>query len=75
MNQTEMLLVGLIGAAAIGFVATLGMLVRERRRASATGHESPFAVSTEGMMRCPACGVGNLVTDDTCSGCKRRLPR
>ena len=32
-------------------------------------HESPYAVSTEGMKRCPRCGFGNLVTDSTCGSC------
>jgi hypothetical protein len=36
--------------------------------------ENPFAVSTEGMKRCPSCAFGNLVTDSTCSSCGKRLP-
>jgi uncharacterized protein (DUF983 family) len=36
--------------------------------------ESKYATATEGMKRCPSCGVGNLVTDETCSSCGKRLP-
>lgn len=73
MDQTTILL-ALIGAAALGIVATLFILRRERTEAEARARESPFAVSTEGMKRCPHCGVGNLVTDRDCSSCGRRLP-
>jgi len=37
-------------------------------------HESPYATSTEGMKRCPACNTGNLVTDANCSNCGKHLP-
>jgi hypothetical protein len=73
MDQTTQLLV-LIAAAAVGIVATLAILRRDRQRTEEAGRESPFAVSTEGMKRCPSCGVGNLVTDATCSSCGRPLP-
>ena len=73
MDQTLPLL-ALIGAAALGIVATVGILLRDRERARVARRESPFATSTEGMKRCPACGVGNLVTDATCSSCGRHLP-
>ena len=73
MDQTTILLM-LIGAAALGIVATLAILRRQRREAEAAAHENPFAVSTEGMKRCPNCGFGNLVTDADCSSCGRALP-
>jgi uncharacterized protein (DUF983 family) len=50
------------------------ILRRERRQAEDAARPSEFAVSTEGMKRCPNCGVGNLVTDRDCSSCGRRLP-
>lgn len=73
-TQTGLLL--LIVAASVGIVGTLFILRRERHEAEtdAAAHESPFAVSTEGMKRCPSCGTGNLVTDATCSNCGRPLP-
>jgi hypothetical protein len=73
MDQTTILL-GLIAAAAIGIVATLGILRRQRRDIAATTRESPYGVSTEGMKRCPNCGFGNLVVDRTCGSCGRPLP-
>ncbi len=73
MDQTTILF-ALIVAAALGIVATLLILRRERTEAESSTRESPFAVSTEGMKRCPNCGVGNLVTDRDCSSCGRRLP-
>jgi hypothetical protein len=36
--------------------------------------EGHSAVATEGMKRCPYCGMGNLVTDATCASCGKRLP-
>ena len=73
MDQTTILL-GLIAAAAIGIVATLGILRRQRRDTAAATRESPYAVSTEGMKRCPNCGFGNLVMDRTCGSCGKPLP-
>lgn len=64
----------LIVAAAIGIVGTLGIMRKQRRAVEAAGRESPFAVATEGMKRCPSCGIGNLVTDDTCAACGKKLP-
>jgi uncharacterized membrane protein len=72
MDQTTQLL-ALVIAAGIGILATLAILRRERRAAEAA-RESRYAVSTEGMKRCPNCGFGNLVTDRDCSSCGRRLP-
>ena len=73
MDQSLQLLL-LITAAALGIIATLAILRRQRRDAEAAAHENPYAVSTEGMKRCPNCGFGNLVTDATCSSCGRALP-
>ena len=66
----------LITFAALGIVGTLGILRRQRLTTDTGQHpvESQFAVSTEGMVRCPNCGMGNLVGDATCSGCGRSLP-
>jgi hypothetical protein len=66
-------LVLLIAAAAVGVVA-VGFILRRGPRSTATDPpDLPFAASTEGMRRCPNCGVGNLVTDFTCSNCGKRL--
>lgn len=73
MDQTTQLL-ALVVAAAIGALSTLVILRRQRRDVEALTRESPYAVSTEGMKRCPNCGFGNLVTDRDCSSCGRRLP-
>jgi len=73
MDQTTQLIV-LIGAAIVGLVAVLMILRRERHETEDAERESPFAVSSEGMKRCPNCGTGNLVTDEACSNCGRRLP-
>lgn len=77
MDQTTAL-IALVIAALVGIAATLGIMQRQRREADererAASHDLPFAVSTEGMKRCPACGVGNLVTDATCSSCGQHLP-
>jgi len=79
MDQTTGLM-ALIIAAIVGIVATLAITRRQRHeaeaqeRAAAPDHGSPYAVSTEGMKRCPSCGTGNLVTDATCSACGQHLP-
>jgi hypothetical protein len=67
-------LIALLGAAALGVVATLLILRRHDSEQADKTRENPFAVSTEGMKRCPACGFGNLVTDATCLSCGKRLP-
>jgi hypothetical protein len=73
MDQTTQLL-ALITAAAVGILATVGILRRQRRQQEDATRENPFAVSTEGMKRCPACGFGNGVTDATCMSCGKALP-
>ncbi len=72
--DTTTLLVALVGVAVLGLVATIAIVRRNRIAETAAPTESRFAVSTEGMKRCPSCGTGNLVTDATCSQCGRRLP-
>jgi hypothetical protein len=71
MDQTTSLVL-LIVAAVIGVVA-VGAILRRSSTAATDPPESPFAASTEGMRRCPNCGVGNLVTESTCSNCGKRL--
>ena len=75
MDQNTQLL-ALVIVAAFGIIATLAILRRQRheQEADQAARDTPFAVSTEGMKRCPSCGFGNLVTDSTCSSCGRRLP-
>jgi hypothetical protein len=73
----DLTLIALVAAALIGLIASITMLRRDRQAAEATAgsvQAHSFAVSTEGMMRCPACGMGNLVSDRTCASCKKPLP-
>ena len=72
MDQTTQLL-ALVAVAAVGILAVLFILRRERR-ADAPKEESPFGASTEGEKRCPKCGMGNLWTDRNCISCGARLP-
>jgi ribosomal protein L32 len=73
MDQSTLLLAVVI-AAAIGMVGVLAILRRDRHATEDAERESPFAVSSEGMKRCPSCGTPNLVTDSVCSTCGKRLP-
>jgi hypothetical protein len=73
VDQTTQIL-ALIGVAALGILATVTILRRDRVTSEESARENPYAVSTEGMKRCPSCGTGNLVTDATCSTCGKRLP-
>ena len=72
MDQTPQIL-ALILVAALGIAAVVLILRRERVTTEETTQESTYAVATEGMKRCPSCGMGNLVGDRTCSNCGRRL--
>jgi hypothetical protein len=72
VDQTTQIL-AIIGVAALGILATLTILRRDRVSREEDAFESPYAVSTEGMKRCPSCGTGNLVTDATCSRCGKKL--
>ena len=69
----DVLLFAIVPAAVIGLVAVLLILRRQQSDEAEATRESPFAVSSEGMKRCPSCGVGNLVTDSTCSACGKHL--
>ena len=73
MDETTQLLL-LIAATAIGIVATLLMLRRQRVDREALSRESPYATSTEGEKRCPSCGMFNQWTARDCVSCHRRLP-
>ena len=73
MDQTTQIL-ALVLIAALGIAAVITILRRDRVTIEETPPENPFAVATEGMKRCPSCGMGNLVTDDNCSSCGTRLP-
>jgi hypothetical protein len=72
MDQSY-LLFAMIAFAVVGILAVLVIARRNRQEAKVVDHETTFAVSTEGMKRCPHCGTGNLVTDSTCSNCGKRL--
>jgi hypothetical protein len=73
MDQTTQLLF-LIAAAAIGIIATLIMLRRQRQERETSSRESPYATSTEGSKRCPSCGMYNQWTDRNCLSCGKKLP-
>ncbi|MEA2578739.1 MAG: hypothetical protein QOD78_2327 [Chloroflexota bacterium] len=73
MDQSTQIL-ALIGVAAVGILAVVAILRRDRVTTEEAARENPYATSTEGMKRCPSCGTGNLVTDSTCSTCGKRLP-
>ena len=73
MDQSSQIL-ALIGIAAVGILAVVVILRRERVSGEEASRVNPYATSTEGMKRCPSCGTGNLVTDSTCSTCGKRLP-
>jgi uncharacterized membrane protein len=72
MDQSSQIL-ALIGVAAVGILAVV-VILRRDRVAAQRPRESPYAISTEGQKRCPSCGTANLVTDGTCSSCGRKLP-
>ena len=73
MDQTTQLL-ALVVAAVVGIFGIVVIMRRQRHEMEAAGRENPYAVSTEGMKRCPTCGFGNLVMDATCSSCGKKLP-
>lgn len=68
----ERTLLALIAAAAVGLLATLKILRRDRK-AREVEDRSRFAASTEGETLCPSCGMGNMWTDATCISCGARL--
>jgi hypothetical protein len=72
----DLTVLALIGAAVLGLLAVLSLLRRERHEAEAIAGDveaHSFAVPTEGMKRCPNCGMGNLIDDRTCASCKKPL--
>jgi hypothetical protein len=72
----DLTLIALVAAAVVGLIASILVLRHERQAAEATAGDveaHAFAVSTEGMKRCPRCGMGNLVSDRTCASCKKPL--
>ena len=71
MDQT--LVYAMLVALIVVVISTILIVIRQRGEAPAGPGEATFAVSTEGMKRCPRCGMGNLVTDATCSSCGKRL--
>lgn len=73
MDQTTQLLI-LIVAAAIGLVAMLLILRRQRVDRDASTREGRYATSSEGQKRCPSCGAYNAWTDRNCVRCHRKLP-
>ena len=73
MDQTTQIL-AIVLVAAVGIAAAVAILRRDRVTTEKADDEAPYAVATEGMKRCPSCGMGNLVTDSTCSSCGKRLP-
>ena len=73
MDQTTQLLI-LIVAAAVGILAMLVILRRQRRDREAATRENPYATSSEGQKRCPSCGAYNSWTDRNCVSCQRKLP-
>jgi hypothetical protein len=71
----QMVLLVLLVTAATGGVLALVAITRGSPAPNhASANETTYAVSTEGMKRCPSCGVGNLVTEQRCSACGKRLP-
>jgi hypothetical protein len=72
MADSQLLLL-LVAAAAVGIGAVLLILRRDRLSGPPKPDDRPFAASTEGETRCPACGMGNLATDDRCVACGARL--
>ena len=67
MDQNLVLIIVVAGVA--GLLASLSIVRRWR-----PPRENPFAASTEGEKRCPACGMGNQWTDSTCISCGAHLP-
>ena len=72
MGEGELLPV-LIGAAVVGLVAVILILRRSRHAMEEVQGDRQYAASTEGETRCPACGMGNLSTDEQCVACGAKL--
>ena len=73
MSQ-QLLLVALLGACAVAFLALLVRIRREEGEQAAATRESPIAMSSEGVKLCPSCATENLWTDTRCLRCGKPLP-
>jgi hypothetical protein len=73
MDQATQLLV-LVGVAALGILASVFILRRQRMDRADQSGASDYATSTEGEKRCPHCGMFNMWTDRNCISCGKRLP-
>jgi hypothetical protein len=71
MDQTFLL--ALLAALVVALVALARITTRTRPSTGEAAAESSFGVSTEGMKICPTCGMGNLWTERSCSGCGSAL--
>ncbi len=65
----ETLLIGLAVAVAVILALLVAVTIRRQADDGEDGPEDGLAASTEGMTVCPACGMGNLWTERTCSAC------
>jgi uncharacterized paraquat-inducible protein A len=65
--------IALVVAAVVGIVATVLILRRQRKTDEEAARENPYATSTEGVKRCPHCGMGNLWTESRCVSCGTKL--
>lgn len=70
----ETLLTFLIMFALVGGIAAAFVALRVDREARDAPAESRFAAASEGMTRCPRCGMGNQATDASCVACGAALP-
>lgn len=73
MDQ-QLLVAALLIACAVGILADLVVLRRQRRDREDATRESPIAMSSEGVKLCPHCAAENMWTDTTCVSCGRHLP-
>ena len=71
MDQTTKLL---LVAIAVGVLAIVIIVRRQRHDRESETRESPYATSSEGQKRCPNCGAYNAWTDRNCVSCGRKLP-
>ncbi len=66
-------LIALLVALVVVLLALARIMTRPRPSAIETAGETSIGVSTEGMKLCPKCGMGNLWTERSCSGCGSAL--
>jgi hypothetical protein len=74
VDEQQLLLVALLGAAAVGLLAVVVHLWRARSEQEEADRDSPIAMSSEGVKLCRHCAAENLWTDTRCIGCGRPLP-